>query len=110
MTTDTMLWWLRNIVGPNHDDVPRLVVLDQASVHKAHATRDKMEEMECDVVFIPAGCTFFLQPADVSWNAPFKAAMREEWKRWRARGLHTPAGNLQVQYFQTFRAMPLYPA
>ena len=31
---------------------------------------------------IPGGCRGLLQPADVSWNKPFKAHLRREYDNW----------------------------
>eukprot|EP00731_Ephydatia_muelleri_P026720 Em0018g820a len=49
-------------------------------------------------VIVPGGCTKILQPADVSWNAPFKSAYRLHYDSWLARDDRsvtlTPAGNL----------------
>lgn len=44
---------------------------------------------------IPGGCTRLCQPADVSWNAPFKAAFREFYSQWinEPAVALTPAGN-----------------
>jgi hypothetical protein len=60
-------------------------------------TKDALEDKDTDVVYIPAGCTPIAQPADVSWNTPFKAALRREWKVWRRLERRTPRGNLQVR-------------
>lgn len=36
-----------------------------------------MLKLECntDVIYVPRGCTGFVQPLDVSFNAPFKAVI-----------------------------------
>ena len=38
------------------------------------------------MVVIPGGCTAILQPANVSWNKPFKAAFREKYEEWAING------------------------
>ena len=45
---------------------------------------------------IPEGLTSHLQPADVSWNKPFKTAYKEKYSRWMATGpkIYTAAGNV----------------
>ena len=96
MTGPTMVDWVRQVWGANDDDVRRLVILDQARIHTMQTTKDTLDAHDTDVVYVPAGCTSLVQPADVSWNRPFKAAMRRNWAEWRRRGLRTPAGNLQV--------------
>ena len=47
---------------------------------------------------IPGGTTSHLQPADVSWNKPFKSAYRELYNQWMASGEQsfTPAGNMRA--------------
>ena len=44
---------------------------------------------------VPGGCIKILQPADVSWNAPFKSTYRLHYDSWLARDDRsvTPAGN-----------------
>jgi hypothetical protein len=46
---------------------------------------------------LSGGCTKLLQPADVSWNAPFKAKYREMYEEWlqNANDIEnlTPSGN-----------------
>ena len=96
MTGDEMQRYLTRVWGQNIDDTQRLLILDQARVHTMERTRNELTSVDTDVVFIPAGCTSLLQPADVSWNHPFKNALREEWKVWRRLGLRTPAGNLKM--------------
>ncbi|KAG0418078.1 hypothetical protein HPB47_005152 [Ixodes persulcatus] len=73
MTSGKFLEWLGRIWGPNVDDVRRLLVLDQAPVHKTLAANDSIQERDTDRVYVPVGCTSLLQPADVLWKKPFKA-------------------------------------
>ena len=40
--------------------------------------------LKCDVAIIPGGLTSQLQPADMSWNKPFKMAYRELCNEWMA--------------------------
>ncbi|KAH7699960.1 pogo transposable element with KRAB domain-like protein, partial [Aphelenchoides avenae] len=44
---------------------------------------------------IPGGCTRFVQPADVSWNKPFKAKAMQLYNHWMMGGEHevAAAGN-----------------
>ena len=96
MTGDKMADYLQRIWGRNVDDVRRLFILDQARVHTMQRTKDGVEALDSDLIFVPAGCTPLLQPADVSWNKPFKDSMRDSYKRWRRQDLRTPAGNLKM--------------
>ena len=80
MTGEKIAVWVNRVWGPNRDDVRRMIVLDRARIHTMQATQDLLEEKDTDCILVPAGCTSLAQPADVSWNAPFKRAMRECWK------------------------------
>ena len=64
---ETKITW-----GPNRDDVRRLLILDQARVHTMNDTKTALANVQTDIIYVPAGCTSIAQPADVSWNAPFK--------------------------------------
>ncbi|KAH9372238.1 hypothetical protein HPB48_003445 [Haemaphysalis longicornis] len=93
MTSDVLLEWVRRIWGPNRDDVRRLLVLDQAPIHKTDAARKALASKDTDVVFVPGGCTSIVQPADVSWMKPFKDSLRETWASFIRAGAVTPKGN-----------------
>ena len=58
----------------------------------SHAKRSA----KTDVSIIPGGLTRHLQPADVSWNKPFKEAYKALYNEWMATGekSYTPAGNV----------------
>ena len=47
---------------------------------------------------IPGGLTSHLQPADVSWNKPFKVAYRDLYNEWMSSGekSFTAAGNMKA--------------
>uniref|UniRef100_A0A147BK75 Putative transposase n=1 Tax=Ixodes ricinus TaxID=34613 RepID=A0A147BK75_IXORI len=95
MTSDVLLEWVRRIWGPNRDDVRRLLVLDQAPIHKTDAARKAIAAKDTDVVFVPGGCTSIVQPADISWMKPFKDSLRETWASFIQAGAVTPKGNLK---------------
>lgn len=95
MTSEKFKEWLTKIWGPNTDDVRRLLVLDQAPIHKTQAAKDAIQECDTDIVYVPAGCTSLLQPADVFWNRPFKANLRRTWEAFMRKGEKTPKGNLR---------------
>ncbi len=40
--------------------------------------------MNTDTAVIPGGCTGLVQAPDVSWNKPFKAAVRTQYEDWLA--------------------------
>lgn len=95
MTSPVLLEWTRRVWGPNADDVRRLLILDQAPIHKTEAAREALDAKDTDVVLIPGGCTSILQPADVSWMKPFKDALRGIWASFFRKGSVTPKGNLR---------------
>lgn len=51
-----------------------------------------------DISVIPGGLTGHLQPADVSWNKPFKQAYKALYNDWMATGekVIMPAGNMRA--------------
>ncbi|KAH7984614.1 hypothetical protein HPB52_023284 [Rhipicephalus sanguineus] len=87
--------WLSRVWGPNVDDVQRLLVLDQATIHKKQAATNAFEEYDTDMLHVPAGCTSILQPADVYWNKPFKSTLRRLWQQYIREEAQTPKGNLK---------------
>ena len=58
--------------------------------------RERTSKTRTYVFYIPAGCTSICQPADVSWNAPFKKSMRKQWSEYRRQDQRTAAGNLKM--------------
>ena len=71
-------------------------------LHRCHmtdaVTARLKRQAKTDVSLIPGGLTKQLQPADVSWNKPFKAAYRELYSNWMANGekSYTPTGNMRA--------------
>ena len=53
---------------------------------RGHTTKDVKQQVRghfnTDLIFIPPGCTGKVQPADVSWNAPFKWHLEELYDEW----------------------------
>ncbi|KAM7314107.1 hypothetical protein ISCGN_003892 [Ixodes scapularis] len=95
MTTDICLEWLSRVWGPDIDDVRRLLVIDQAPIHKTKVVMDTAEASATDIVHIPGGCTGILQPADVYWNKSFKDSLHTSWAEFMRKGDKTPKGNLR---------------
>ncbi|KAH7711627.1 pogo transposable element with KRAB domain-like protein [Aphelenchoides avenae] len=56
-----------------------------------------MKRLNVEMLVLPGGCTRFVQPADVSWNKPFKAKVMQLYNHWMMNGEHevTAAGNLK---------------
>ncbi|KAG0428215.1 hypothetical protein HPB47_024783 [Ixodes persulcatus] len=95
MTTDICLEWLSHVWGPNIDDVRRLLVIDQAPIHKTKAVMDTAEASATDIVHIPGSYTGILQPADVCWNKLFKDSLHTSWAEFMRKGDTTPKGSLR---------------
>ncbi|KAG0430934.1 hypothetical protein HPB47_022233 [Ixodes persulcatus] len=74
--------WIRRVWGPNVDDMRRLLVLNQAPIHKTE-----------DVALISGGFTSILHPANVSWMQPLKEVLRGRWAVFFQTGKLTPKGN-----------------
>ncbi|KAG0444905.1 hypothetical protein HPB47_013242 [Ixodes persulcatus] len=95
MTTEKCLEWLNHVWGPDTDDARRLLVIDQAPIHKTKAVVDAAEAAATDIAYIPGGCTGILQPADVYWNKSFKSSLRSSWAEFMRKGEKTAKGNLK---------------
>lgn len=76
----------------------RMLVWDSLRAHLTNSIREKLHSMNTVLSVIPAGCTPLLQPADLSWNAPFKAHFRELYNKWLSSGAaeRTAAGNFRA--------------
>ena len=74
------------------DNHRKLLVWDAFRAHKCPAVKEMVSDRvvgNSDVAMIPGGCTSLLQPADLSWNKPFKDHLREAWDDWLINGEHT---------------------
>ncbi len=92
---DTTMLWLRKIWRRNNYE-RRLLVWDAFSSHIMPCVKEAVKtEFNTDLAVIPGGCTGKLQPCDVSWNRPFKAAYREKYDEWLINGprVLTKGGN-----------------
>ena len=76
----------------------RLLVWDLFKCHSTQKVKTQLQQSNSIVVYVPPGCTKVVQPADVSWNAPFKVAYRDLYSQWMAEGEQerTPAGNMRA--------------
>ena len=62
-------------------EVP-VLVLDSYAVHQMTSTIRLIENLGCDVIIIPGGCTYLCQPVDVGLNRPLKKEMTNQWESW----------------------------
>ena len=71
-------------------DAYRCHVMSNVASHVTKATNT-------DISAIPGGLTSQLQPADVSWNKPFKQAYKAQYNEWMVSGekSYTAAGNVR---------------
>ena len=62
-----------------------------------NVTAHIMKATNTDISVIPGGLTSHLQPADVSWNKPFKQAYKAQYNEWMVSGekSYTAAGNVR---------------
>ena len=77
----------------------RLLVWDAYKCHLTESVKTLVNNgCKTDISLIPEGLTKYLQPADVSWNKPFKEAYRAQYDEWMATGKksYTPAGNVRA--------------
>ena len=91
----TTIKWLKRIWG-RHVTTRPLLVWDTFRGHMTPAVKDKLRTTHnIDIAYIPGGCTSVLQPADVSWNKPFKNHFAELYDEWMITGpfSYTQAGN-----------------
>jgi len=77
LTGSLIVRWLDLMFGSMPG--PKLLLLDEFSGHWTPEVLAKCDELQIKLLRIPAGCTSVSQPADVSWNRPFKAHMRKLW-------------------------------
>ena len=79
---DVINYWLAKIWGRNNTR-RRLLVWDSFKGHITDNIKQKVREVfNSDLAVIPGGCTSKLQPADVSWNGPFKKALASLYDEW----------------------------
>lgn len=92
---DSIIFWLKQLYGVNNQR-RRLLVWDAFRAHITQRVKDLVKvKHNSDMAVIPGGCTCKLQPADVSWNRPFKAKLAELYDEWIFNGPieRTRAGN-----------------
>ena len=65
-------------------DQPCLLLCDVFAAHRTVEFRDKLQENNIKVIYIPAGCTGQLQPLDVAFNDVMKSMISSRFTNWYA--------------------------
>lgn len=75
--------WIEKILAPYLRDARKaLLLVDHFSAHLKSDFVNAINDLGCDVDFIPAGYTCVLQPVDVGVNATFKKCIRDHHHAW----------------------------
>jgi hypothetical protein len=74
-----------------------MLILDSFRGHTTEEVKNILKSRNTDQVIISGGLTSMLQPLDVCINRPFKAALKEQYTRWKAAGEHEfmPTGKIK---------------
>jgi hypothetical protein len=97
MNEDMTNLWIEKVWGTLAFN-QRMLAWDTFRCHVSNTAKLSLAAKRTIMAAIPGGCTKVLQPADVSWNGPFKHAYRQLYDAWMAEGDHerTAAGNLRA--------------
>ena len=76
----------------------KVLIWDSFRAHISDNTKKLLKSKKIDSIIIPGGLTGLIQAPDVSWNAPFKAKLRELYNKWMANApkTFTKAGNVRA--------------
>jgi len=81
MNEDLFLKWISRVWKPHINGFKRtLLIMDQFRVHKMANVLKELDACGTDVLFIPTGMTFYLQPCDVYLNKPLKNRIKGSWQ------------------------------
>jgi hypothetical protein len=88
--------YLQQVIGPQHFS-KKLPIWVSYRCHISKETKRKLTSLKVLSAVVPGGCTKFIQPADVSWNKPFKEKIQEFHDDWLRRDdlPLTASGNLK---------------
>ncbi|KAI6215354.1 hypothetical protein M3Y94_00376000 [Aphelenchoides besseyi] len=76
-----------------------LLIWDSFRAHFSTATQKNLKKCQMETAILPGGTTGFIQPADVSWNRPFKQSIRQSYEDWIVNEKNretTKGGNLKA--------------
>jgi hypothetical protein len=83
---ESINFWLKRVWGMNSQR-RRFLVWDAFRAHLTPSVKESVRmKYNSDLCVIPGGCTSKLQPADVSWNRPFKSHIAEIYDEWLFNG------------------------
>jgi hypothetical protein len=76
--------WIEKVFAPirSQTSPKEILLLDAFTAHCDKAALARLRALRLIPVFIPGGCTAFLQPLDVSVNKPFKDRFRSHYRTW----------------------------
>lgn len=79
---DIMKIWNQKIYRKYIDSlgyiIPNLLIIDQASMHLNDEVIKEIEKYDTEILFVPKGMTWILQPLDICINELFKALIRKK--------------------------------
>ena len=86
MDERVMLRWVEEVLAPYVALAPPgiipIILLDSYRCHVMASVVNVIQDLGCEVVHIPGGCTGLVQPLDVGYNKPFKTRVRKAWEEY----------------------------
>ena len=78
-------------------DSETILSWDSYKCHYCPEVSEVLTSLNVKNAILPGGTTRVIQTADVCWNSPFKAALRDDWVEWMRSGekSFTKAGNMR---------------
>jgi len=81
-----MLRWVEDVLAPYVALAPPgiipIILLDSYRCHIMASVVNVIQDLGCEVVHIPGGCTGLVQPLDVGYNKPFKVRICAAWEEY----------------------------
>ena len=76
----------------------KLIVSNKCTAHTSSVLKEVLKERAIEQIFIPSGCTKFIQPLDVSVFRSFKAKLDTEKNKYLEESYEnrTKAGNIKI--------------
>ena len=97
MNEDLTKIWVEKVLG-KFSFGRRLLAWDSLSCQIMDSAKNKVKEINADMLIVPGDCTTYIQTPDVCWNVPFKKLVTERYKAWLAESSqeYTAQGNLKA--------------